>query len=144
MHDDDAGDIPLPTPPGGNPNAVLKGSKLEDMDVGDLLALRDAIDKLLPARKLSEMRLDEELILQFMRVRELQKKTLEDTRISAQQKAAVVNSVAATLAQLTKMQTELHTAERFKAIENLMIKTIKRLPIEVANDFIAEYERLAE
>lgn len=137
------GDIPLPVPPGARP-ASSRGLSLDDLDVGGLLALRDEIDQRLPALKLTDMSLDEELILQFMRVRDLQTKVLDDSRISAQQKSTVVNSVASTLAQLIKLQTDLHNAERFKAIENLMVKTIKRLPLEVANEFLAEYERLGE
>jgi hypothetical protein len=51
--------------------------------------------------------------------------------------------VAATLVQLTRLQTELHTAERFKTLEGLMIRYFKRLPADVVRDFLDEYEQLA-
>ena len=56
----------------------------------------------------------------------------------------MANAVSGVLAQLTKLQTELHTAERFKALENLMIRHFKKLPIEAVNDFMRDYEQLGE
>jgi hypothetical protein len=112
--------------------------------IEELLDLRRAIDKALPSTSLQQMNLEEELVLQYHRAMELQAKTLSSEDIPANQQAQVTNSVASILQQLVKMQSEFHTAERFKAVENLMLKYIKKLPIEVAESFLDEYERLEE
>jgi uncharacterized membrane protein YdbT with pleckstrin-like domain len=92
----------------------------------------------LPRAELQNINLAQELVLQFMRVKELQTDTLGDERVKANQKAQVANSVAATLAQLTKLQTELHTAERLKAIEGMLIRHLKTLPLEVVEAFLGK------
>lgn len=133
----------LPTPLLTKNETVTQNVRLpEQMSVSELLSLRTEIDKLLPATSLSEMNLERELVLQFLKAREMQERVLEDIDTPANQKAQVMNQVASTLQQLIKMQAEYHTSERFKAIENVMIKYMKRLPLDVAEAFIDEYEQL--
>lgn len=110
--------------------------------LAERIDLYDEIKRSLPPHSLQDLDLTEELVLQFMRVKELQTSVLSNDKIPANQKAQVANAVASILGQLTKLQTDLHTAERFKAIENLMIRYMKRLPIDVVEAFIDEYERL--
>lgn len=117
---------------------------LSDKSVQELLDLRRAIDKALPSTSLQQMNLEEELVLQYHQVMELQTKTMSSEEIPANQQAQVANAVAGILQQLVRMQSEFHTAERFKAMESLMLKYIKKLPIEVAEAFLDEYERLEE
>lgn len=114
---------------------------LDSMAPGELLDLYDRVAALLPAMKLSDVNLAEELVLQFQRVKSLQAKVIESNS-SAQQKAAVVNACGSALQHLVKLQTDLHNAERFKAIEGLMVKYMKRLPLDVATQFMDEYENL--
>ena len=115
---------------------------LNTMSTEELRALRDAINVLLPPETLSSMNLEHELVSQYRKVQELQQAVLNDDGIAANQRSQVAGQVASTLQQLIKMQTEFHTAERFKAIENLMIHYMKKLPVDVAEAFINEYERL--
>lgn len=115
---------------------------LNTMSTEELRALRDAINVLLPPETLSSMNLEHELVSQYRKVQELQQAVLNDDGIAANQRSQVAGQVASTLQQLIKMQTEFHTAERFKAIENLMIHYMKKLPVDVAEAFIDEYERL--
>lgn len=122
-------------------NNVRTINDLETMAPEELLDLYDRVRALLPATKLSDVNLAEELVLQFQRVKSLQAKVIESNS-SAQQKAAVVNACGAALQHLVKLQTDLHNAERFKAIEGLMIKYMKRLPLDVATQFMDEYENL--
>ena len=122
--------------------AVQLGSQLDTMDTDELLRLRAQIDARLPATRLSEMNLEEELVRQFLKVQALQDSVLEDDAVPANQRSQVAGQVASTLQQLVKMQSEFHTAERFKAIENLMIKYFKRLPLDVVEKFLEEYEAL--
>lgn len=108
----------------------------------ELRRLRDEITGLLPPSTLASMNLETELIDQYRRVTQLQREVFEDEEIPANQKAQVAGQVATTLQQLVKMQSEFHTAERFKLLENLMIVYMRKMPLELAEQFLADYERL--
>lgn len=115
---------------------------LDGMDVDELIELRDEIDARLPATALADLNLAEELVLQFQKVKHLQTKVLQETKTSAQQKAAVANSCASALAQLVKMQTELHNAERLKMIEQALIQVMRDQPEHIQQAFFEKYERV--
>ena len=117
-------------------------SDIQDWNVEELLNLRAEIDRLLPSTKLKEMDLEKELVLQYHKVVALQTRVLEDDRTPANQLAQVSNAVAGTLQNLVSMQSKFHTSERFKELENLMIKHMKTLPKEVAEAFLDDYESL--
>lgn len=124
------------------PQKDPKSRELDDLDVVGLLNLRSEIDKRLPATSLKGMDLEQELVLQYLKVQGLQSDVLTDEDVPPNQKAQVAAQVASTLQQLVKMQSEFHTAERFKAVEGLMIKHFKRLPLETVEAFMAEYEAI--
>jgi hypothetical protein len=107
----------------------------------ELLTLRNKIDARLPPMSMAELNLEEEVVRQFMTVKALQATTLEGNE-EGNKKAAVVNACAAALQQLAKLQIEIHTAERFKKIENLLIKHLKLLPKEAAEAFLSAYAEL--
>ena len=115
---------------------------LDGMDVDELIELRDEIDARLPATKLADLNLAEELVLQFQKVKHLQTKVLQEVKTSAQQKAAVANSCASALSQLVKMQTELHNAERLKMIEQALIQVMRDQPESIQQAFFEKYERV--
>ena len=119
-----------------------EGFDLDTMSVEELRELRDEIDRRLPEDKLSQMDLTQELLSQYRLVQRLQDSVLMDDSIAPNQRSQVAGQVASTLQQLVKMQTEFHNAERFRAIENLLIKSIKLMPLDAAEAFISEYERL--
>ena len=119
-----------------------EGFDLDAMSVDELRELRDEIDRRLPEDKLSQMDLTQELLSQYRLVQRLQDSVLMDDSIAPNQRSQVAGQVASTLQQLVKMQTEFHNAERFRAIENLLIKSIKLMPLDAAEAFISEYERL--
>ena len=119
-----------------------EGFDLDAMSVDELRELRDEIDRRLPEDKLSQMDLTQELLSQYRLVQRLQNSVLMDDSIAPNQRSQVAGQVASTLQQLVKMQTEFHNAERFRAIENLLIKSIKLMPLDAAEAFISEYERL--
>ena len=113
---------------------------LEDIPESDRIDLYEALKAALPPHKLEDIDLTQELVLQFMRVKQLQVDTLADQSVAANQKAQVANSVATILSQLTRLQTELHNAERIKALETQLIKALKDFP-DLADTFLTEYER---
>lgn len=113
---------------------------LDLMEVSELLDLRAEIDKRLPATSLSNMNLEQELVLQFFRVKELQSTVLNDTSVAANQQAQVANAVAQTLQHLVTMQSKFHTAERLKEIESRLIKTLNLMPEKHVQEFFLWYE----
>lgn len=115
---------------------------LGSKSIEELLEMRSQIDALLPPMTLSSLDLEDELVRQYYKVKSLQDRVLTDTDIPPNQAAQVSNSVAATLQRLVEMQTKHHTSERYKTLEGLMIRSLKRMPIEVAEEFLKEYEVL--
>ena len=112
------------------------------MPVDALLELRAKIDEHLPATALKDMNLETELVVQFQTVKALQSRVLEDDETPANQQAQVANSCASTLQQLAKMQGEQYTAERFKQIENLLVRLLNSWPDDMTKDFFRQYEAL--
>lgn len=86
--------------------------------------------------------MEQELLLQFHCLRELQSQVISDDELPLNQRAQVANSVNTTLSKLVEMQGEVYKQERFKAIEALMIRHLLKLPEEAAEKFLAEYERV--
>jgi hypothetical protein len=133
---------------GGKPTTPIAAVKVptSELDVSlysltELLTLRNKIDALLPPMSMKDMDLEQEVVRQFMTVKALQGDVLGGND-EANKKASVVNACAAALQTLAKMQVELHNAERFKRIENLMIKHLKLLPKESVDKFLDDYARL--
>lgn len=106
-----------------------------------LLALRAELDEALPPMKLSMMNLEEELVRQFHTAKALQTETLADRLAEANKKAQVVNTTAATLQSLIKMQSDFYSSERFKKIEMLLIKTLREFDQPAVAHFFEVYER---
>lgn len=127
---------------GGGGHHHIDEDTLEDLSHDDLRALRDQINAMLPEESLSGMDMTTELMNQYRRVLKLQRDCMEDLEVPPNQKAQVAAQVKSTLGDLVRMQTEFYTSERFRSIENLLIKYMKTLPIEMAKTFLAEYERL--
>ncbi len=113
------------------------------LDEDELLALLDAVEARLPPAKLAHLNLEEELVRQLHRAKALQSKVLEDDETPANQKAQVMNTVASVIGDIVKMQERLFNAERFKALEGYLIDSIKLMPPEQAEAFLAAYENSA-
>jgi hypothetical protein len=88
--------------------------------------------------------MEEELIRQFQAVRALQNSIIDDDTIPPNQKAQVANSVASSLSKLADLQLGVFSSERFKRIETLLIRHLKKLPEDTAMAFIEDYEQLLE
>lgn len=104
-----------------------------------LLQYRDEIDRHLPPLTLKEMNLEKEMLLQYHGLRALQNQVLNDDDIPLNQRAQVANAVAGNLSKLADLQETLYSSERFKMVENLLIKTLNSLPDEAAQAFLADY-----
>lgn len=110
--------------------------------IAELVRFRDEINEALPSTELSKLNLEEEVLLQYHVVREMQSDVLGQEDIPPNQKVQVANSVASILKTLADQQESLYTSERFKDIENLLIRSLTSLPEKTASKFLDEYERI--
>lgn len=117
--------------------ATLGISTLSEVE---LLDLRSEIDQFLPTKALVDLNMERELVIQLIVVQNLQRETLRDDSVPANQKAQTSNAVASTLATLSKLQTEMYTSERLKKIEQVLIDTLQTLPQEAQEAFLTAYE----
>lgn len=124
---------------GDLPEGVLDARPLP-FDINALLRARAEIDARLPASKLADLDLETEVVLQYQQTKQLLLDVLGGSS-PANQKAQVANSCASILDQLIKMQARLYSAERLKAIEAALIKTLKTLPQDTQEAFFVQYER---
>lgn len=115
---------------------------LDELTLSELMVLQDRVAMRLPSDDVGEMSLSRELVTQYQRIRALQTEAMNDKHEQLQKKASVSNSCLSALNALVRMQTELHTAERFKQVEQLMVKYIKMLPKHIADGFLTAYEQL--
>jgi hypothetical protein len=134
----DASKLNQPIRPAGAASTI---GALATMTLAELLELRAAVDSHLPARSLSELDLEEEVLLQFARTKGLYDDVIKDDKTPANQRAQVANSCTAILDQLIKMQKALYSAERVKAIEGALIRTLKEFPEAQQTRFFELYER---
>ena len=117
---------------------------LDAYTLQELLDLRARIERRLPARSLKDLDLESELVLQARALQQLQNSVIGDESTAANQKAQVANSLSAALVNLVKVQNEVYYSERMKRIESILIDTLKDLPVEAVEAFLANYEQALE
>jgi hypothetical protein len=122
-----------------SPDAPFNWAKASEQQ---LLTWYDEIRAHIPAFRLANLNVEEELLLQFHHLRLLQKDAFSDKDVPTNQRTQVGNAVAAALVQISKLQLEMYSSERFKAIELLLIRTLNKLPEDVAAFFLEEYEKI--
>lgn len=135
----------LPPPSGGGQNQPRAAThslqvNLTGMPVAELLEVRAQIDEKLPVKDLADVDLNRELVLQMLQTQRLQSDVLKDEETPANQRAQVANAVAAIIAQLAKLQTEVYTSERLKRIEGYLIESLQQLPTVAQAKFLELYE----
>ena len=116
--------------------------EISHLNQEELVTLYDLVSSRLPPMKLAHLNMEEELVLQLYRAKALQTKSMEDDNIPANQKAQVMNSVASVIGDLIRLQERLFNAERFKAIEAILLESLKMLPKAQTEAFIIEYAKL--
>ncbi|MEY2688983.1 MAG: hypothetical protein RL375_3181 [Pseudomonadota bacterium] len=117
----------------------------EAMSAADLIAYRDQIVRVLAAKvpmKLTDLSIENELLLQFHALREMQREVIDDNEIPANQKAQVANSVGSILAKLADLQNTVYSSERFKKVENMLVRHLMALNEDVAAKFLDDYQDL--
>ena len=127
----------------GNPDLLnsAEGIDLSGLSMMGLLALRSRVHSLLPAVHLKDMDLSQELVLQVAALQELQRLTMGAEEVPANQQAQVANSLSAALVNLVKLQGDVHTSERLKKIERILIESIQELPTDAQQRFLDAYQK---
>lgn len=113
---------------------------LDSLTLQQLLKLRSEVEKRLPVKDLREINLARELILQHQASLELQNRVLQSTETPANQVAQTMNSTAAVLQQLVKLQETVYSTERLKHIEACLVEALNTLPAEQQRAFLCVYE----
>lgn len=137
---------PLGIKPSATPPAEqgFTDRALDAYTLQELLDLRARIERRLPARSLKDLDLEAELTLQFLALQQLQNSVIDDDDTPANQKAQTASALSAALMNLVKVQSEVHNSERMKKIEAILIDTLKDLPVEAVEVFLANYEQALE
>jgi hypothetical protein len=121
---------------------IPQQSSAKALSIDQLLEMRAQIDAQLPIRKLKDMDLEQELVLQVQSLQVLQRRVMDDmSGTPANQIAQCASSLSSALMNLVKMQSELHTSERLKKIESILIECVKTLPVKTQTAFFDAYEK---
>lgn len=81
--------------------------------------------------------LNQELLKQYEKAQTmLRDAELEEAPLNYRVQA--LNAISSIINQIVKMQTDLHTLENVRAIENALIETLKSMP-EVREEFLKRY-----
>ena len=120
----------------------LKAS-LKALPARELRKLLTMVEELLPdtsVQKVKDLDLEDELMQQYTKTKDLMDECIGDTEVAPNQKAQVANSVVSTLKQIRDMQKDLRLQEEVKLTETVLIEMIKTLPQDTKDEFFAEYE----
>lgn len=132
----------LPASVQAKPGVSRRGLSLDSYSQEELLDLRSQIDEKMPVRRLKDVNLEQELVLQLQAVQRLQHVVLDDDTTPANQRAQVAGAVASALATLGKLQIEIYSSERLKRIEAIMAEVINEMPKKLQEQFFTRYEEI--
>lgn len=92
------------------------------------------------AASLSELNLDEELLIQYQNAVGTFESIRYDEETPANQKAQILNTISAILTNIVKLQTEMYDAERLKKLESALITILQGFP-DIKEAFLQAYEK---
>lgn len=100
----------------------------------------------LPPTRLSELDLEQEVLLQYHSLTATQAEILSesDGKVAPNQLAALANTISSLLVRLSDRQKELYTTERLKRVEKALIDTVRELPTETLEKFLDAYKKALE
>jgi hypothetical protein len=127
----------------GAPDKVKKTVTEIDVSlltVEEILAFRAQLEAHLPARGLRDMDLAKELVIQVLALQVMQQKALEDEDTPVNQLAQAANSLSAALINLVKLQNDVYSSERFKKVEDVLIRLVQGMAPGMQEEFITAYE----
>lgn len=135
-------DYDLPVSSQNKSSTSRRGLSLDSYSLDELMDLRTQIDSRMPIRKLKDVNLEQELVLQLQAVQRLQNLVIEDESTPANQRAQVAGAVATALGTLGKLQIEVYSSERLKRIEAILIEVMGGMSKKSQEEFFVKYEAL--
>ncbi len=110
-----------------------------------LRTIRSRINAVLPTepRKMTDMNLEDELVAQYVALKNLQDDNLNDPDIALNQRAQAANALTGALGSLIKLQTDLKREEKFKVMEAALMEAVSNLPSDSKVEFFAKYREIA-
>lgn len=114
------------------------------MSLDELLALRSEIDTLLPTVSLKDFNAQEEVLLQYHRIKALQAEVAVDQDTPTNQKAQVANTVARLLSDIIGMRNELYNTEQCRLMEAALAKALRGQTEDFRTAFFEAYKKTAE
>jgi hypothetical protein len=91
-----------------------------------------------PAAQAGPLDLHQELLAQYAKAKDM----LETAELSDEplnHRVAALNAISSCISSMVKLQSDLHTLEEIKKIENALIDTLKAMP-EVREKFLNFYK----
>lgn len=82
------------------------------------------------------------MLLQLHNIRSLQTLVLNDDSLPLNQRATIAKAVTDSLNKMAELQNEVYSSERFKKVENTLIRALVRLPESASEQFLADYRSL--
>jgi hypothetical protein len=129
----------------GRPKAGVIGVVWSSVSLPDLLSCRDQIMVEIARQvpiKLADFNVEAELLTHFHSLRSLHNLVVDDDEVPANQKAQVANAVTGSLDKVAALQNSVYDSERFKRVENLLIRHLSTLEQALAEKFLTEYEQI--
>lgn len=113
---------------------------VSSLTLSDQRRIQESLGRLFPVESLDSLNLEEELVSQYVKIRDLMDDVYRDDSVAANQRAQVANSVVSTLAHLVKLQEDLRREQTLKELEALLIEVVADLPDAAKDEFFARYE----
>lgn len=117
---------------------------LKKLTTGELLQLRDEIDGLLPPMSLKSLNVEQEVIMQFHRLKALQTEVANEDGVPTNQRAQVANSVAKVLNEIVRIRNELYNGEQCRLMEAALAKALRSQPEAFQSAFFEAYGKTLE
>jgi hypothetical protein len=126
---DDEGGYPDPLP-GVSAYSSLELVQIRDKATAEL-ALREPLS-------LRDLDMEQELIVQMHTLKLVQGELLQKGADMVQ--PTLLNAVTTSIDRLAQRQIQIYSAQRFKLVENTLLRALRSLPEETVREFLDDYE----
>ena len=107
----------------------------------ELIQIKDKATAELARREplnLRDLDIEQEMVLQLHTLKTIQSELLQSGADAVQ--PTVLNAVSGAIDKLAQRQTQVYSSERFKAVENTLLRVLRSLPEATVQAFLADYE----
>lgn len=119
---------------------VLTPVVLTGREQDELWRIKREVEKLLTGKTLADIDLEQELVSQLHLTKRFLEEVIENEEVPANQRAQAINSCTSILSNLCKIQIDLYSAERVKAMESALVKALRTLDKATQDEFFKRYQ----